>query len=69
MLSHAHTTGIRGNDSHVFGVLNAPANIIRQNWNSEEVVERTVKETLNLRSMQIDAHQAIRASSLVQIGN
>ena len=69
MLSHAHTTGIRGNDGHVLGVLNAPANIIRQNWNSEEVVERTVKETLNLRSMQIDAHQAVRASSLVQIGN
>ena len=29
MLSHAHTTGIRGNDGHVLGVLNAPANIIR----------------------------------------
>ena len=69
MLSNAHTTGIRGNDGHVLGVLNAPANIIRQNWNSEEVVERTIKETLNLRSMQIDAHQAVRASGLVQIGN
>ena len=29
MLSHAHTTGIRGNDGHVLGILNAPANIIR----------------------------------------
>ena len=69
MLGHAHTTGVRGHHGHVRQVLNALADVLSQHRNCEEVVQRAVEEALNLRGVQIDAHQAIRAGGLVQVRN
>ena len=69
VLSHADTTGIRGHNGHVGQVFHALADVLSQNRNREEVIQRAVEEALNLRSVQIHAHQAVSTSGLVQIRN
>ena len=65
VLSYTDTTSVRGNNGHVRKILNALADMLRQNRNREEVIQRAVKEALNLRGVQIHAHQAVSTSSLV----
>ena len=69
VLSHADTTGIRGYNGHVGQVVHALADVLSQNRNCEEVIKRTVEEALNLRSVQIHAHQTVSTRGLVQVRN
>ena len=48
VLSHTNTTGVRRNHGHVRQVLNALADVLSQHRNCEEVIQRAVKEALNL---------------------
>ena len=65
VLSYTDTTSIRGNNGHVGKILNALADVLSQNRNREEVIQRAIEEALNLRSVQVYAHQAVSTSSLV----
>ena len=45
------------------------ANIINQNRHSSKMIDRTVKESLRLRSVQIDGNNAVGASRFKQIAH
>ena len=68
LFGHPDTAGIRGHDRDVV-CRNAGADVVRQQRDGHEVVHGTVEEALDLRGVQVHAHDAVGAGGLVQIGD
>jgi len=60
--------GVRANDGHLGTVVFA-LDIIGQHRQRGQMIERAVEEPLNLRGVQIHAHDAVGAGRPVQIGD
>ena len=67
-LGNANTPCVRGNHSDVAAIVFF-LDMAGQKRQREQVVHRAIKETLDLRGVQVDGHQAVCASSFKQVSH
>ena len=68
LLGDADAAGVRGDHRDVVRA-DAGADVVRQQRDGHEVVHGAVEEALDLRGVQVHAHDAVGAGGLVQIGD
>src|SRR5665647_2845548 len=68
LLGDTDPASVRGDDGDVGGVHPRP-HVVHQQRHGPQVVDRPVEEALGLRCVQVDAHQAVGAGRLEQVGH
>ena len=67
-LGHAHPAGVRGDHGDRLAG-DAGLDVVGQQRQGEQVVDRTVEEALDLRGVQVDRDQPVGAGGLEQVGD